>query len=274
MTFVHFKMGIGIKFVQGPHVPHVHTGLSQIFSLPVTKILGYARSLMIEYEKFLENLDRVREGIGRACEMSGRLESVKILPVTKTYSVEVVEYVVRAGLRGVGENRVQEAVEKKGLVKGDLRWELIGHLQTNKVGLALKTFDRIQTVDSEGLLLKLNSGAEVCGKVMRVLLQVNAGEDPAKYGVSCEGVDRLLEVALGLRNIRVEGLMTIPALSEDVGVAERAFNRLREKRDEMEEGFGVELGELSMGMSGDYVEAIKAGSTVVRIGSGLFGRRG
>lgn len=229
---------------------------------------------MIEYEEFLGNLAIVREGIGRACELAGRsVDSVMLLPVTKTHTSEVVEYVSRAGLRVVGENRVQEAVEKKVGVKGDLRWELIGHLQTNKVGLALRTFDRIQTVDSPGLLMKLNSAAEAEGKVMPILLQVNAGEDLAKYGVSCEGADKLLELALSLRTIRVEGLMTIPALSEDVGVAVRAFNRLREKRDELEDKFGVKLPELSMGMSGDYMEAIKAGSTIVRIGSGLFGRR-
>lgn len=229
---------------------------------------------MIGYENFLENLIRVREQIAMACGSVGRpVESVMLLPVTKTYSAEIVEYVERAGLMVVGENRVQEAAEKKALVREGMRWELIGHLQSNKIGLALNIFDRIQSVDSEGLLLKLNRGAEEIARVMPILLQVNAGEDPAKYGVSCEEVDRLLEVALGLDHIKVEGLMTIPQLSGDLSVAERAFNRLRVKRDELSEKFKVKLPELSMGMSGDFVEGIKAGSTIVRIGTGLFGAR-
>ncbi len=231
---------------------------------------------MIQYQNFIENLARVRDEIAEVCERSGRrVESVMLLPVTKTYSAEVVSYVECAGLGMVGENRVPEAAEKKMQVKGNMKWELIGHLQSNKVGLALKTFDRIQSVDSEGLLLKLNSavGAEETGRILPILLQVNAGDDPAKYGVSCQELDRLLEIALGLRHIRVEGLMTIPQLSKDLKVAEYAFNRLRIKRDELAEKFQAELPELSMGMSGDFVEAIKAGSTIVRIGSALFGVR-
>lgn len=231
---------------------------------------------MIQYKNFLENLARIRDEIAGACEVvERRVESVMLLPVTKTYSAEVVGYVSRAGIGVAGENRVQEAAEKKAQVKGDLRWELIGHLQSNKVGLALKTFDRIQSVDSEGLLFKLNSAVETegSGRILPILLQVNAGDDPAKYGVSCEELDGLLEIALGLKHLKVEGFMTIPRLSEDLGVAERTFNRLRIKRDELTAKFNVKLPELSMGMSGDFVEAIKAGSTIVRIGSGLFGAR-
>lgn len=230
---------------------------------------------MVSYEEFCENLKWVEEEIVRACEAFGRArKDVRLLPVTKTHPAEVVEYVVRAGLGSVGENRVQEVVEKKGSVRGDLKWELIGHLQSNKAGLAVEYFDRIQSVDSEKLLRKIDKEAEKQGKVMPVMLQVNVGEDPAKYGVSCEDVEGLIEVGLGLGNVRVEGLMTIGELSGDLKVAERTFNRLREVRDELEGRLGVELRELSMGMSQDYVQAIRAGSTLVRVGSGLFGKRG
>ncbi len=228
---------------------------------------------MITYETFLQNLDLIEQNIENACKRSGRQRSsVTLLPITKTHPVEIIKYVVQSGLESIGENRVQEAVEKKLLLgsSSSLKWELVGHLQSNKVLLAIETFDRIQTIDNEKLLRKLHTAATIKNKNIPILIQVNAGKDPAKFGVELENVDKLLELALTLKNIQVDGLMTIPPLSADIAVAERTFDTLRNTRDRLIEQFKVPLPHLSMGMSNDYVQAIEAGSTIIRIGKRLL----
>src|SRR5436189_92409 len=139
---------------------------------------------MISYGNFLINLNRVREEITEACEFAKRpINSVLILPVTKTYPFQIIEYVKQAGLNAVGENRIQEAAEKKCYLKNQLNWELIGHLQSNKIDLAINTSNRIQSIDSQSLLKKINKSLEKIDKIFPILLQVNVSDDPAKYGV-------------------------------------------------------------------------------------------
>ncbi|HNW42129.1 MAG TPA: YggS family pyridoxal phosphate-dependent enzyme, partial [Opitutaceae bacterium] len=147
------------------------------------------------------------------------------------------------------------------------------HLQSNKAKLAVAHFDRVQSVDSEKLLRVLAQAAEAQSKTLPVLLQINAGNDPAKFGAEPADAPRLLELALALPTLRVEGLMTIAPLSEDRDVARRTFANLRTIRDTLSAQFGVALPELSMGMSGDLAEAIAEGSTLVRVGTALFGQR-
>jgi hypothetical protein len=176
----------------------------------------------------------------------------------------------------VGENRVQEAREKKLSCSGvGVRWELIGHLQSNKAKIAAGLFDRIQSVDSPGLLDGLDRAAAAArpGGRLPVLLQINAGRDPAKHGCELEDAPALLEHALTCYHIVVEGLMTIAPLSDDPDVARRAFEALRECRDALVPRGGVSLAELSMGMSDDWRAAVLAGSTQIRVGSALFGAR-
>jgi hypothetical protein len=168
---------------------------------------------------------------------------------------------------------VQEAVEKRSQTTAAIRWELIGHLQSNKAALAVRHFDRIQSVDSEKLLNLLDGAAGELGRSMPILLQINAGHDPAKFGAEPEAAPRLVEAALARSHLRLEGLMTVAPLSSDPAVAERTFSNLRSLRDELAARFNVPLHELSMGMSGDYPAAIAAGSTLVRIGTALFGGR-
>jgi pyridoxal phosphate enzyme (YggS family) len=177
------------------------------------------------------------------------------------------------GLRAVGENRVQEAVDKKARTTAAVAWELIGHLQSNKSRIAVQHFDRIQSVDSAKLLEILDRVAAELGKTQAVLLQVNAGLDPAKSGVDPAESLRLLETALQLKNIRVDGLMTIAPLSGDPDTARRTFANLREIRDRLRSATGAGLAELSMGMSGDLEAAVAEGSTIVRVGTALFGPR-
>jgi pyridoxal phosphate enzyme (YggS family) len=198
---------------------------------------------------------------------------VRLLAVTKTHPAAAAEYAARYGLRAVGENRVQEGMEKRAQCTAPLAWELIGHLQSNKAKLAVAHFDRVQSVDSEKLLRVLAQAAEAQSKTLPVLLQINAGNDPAKFGAEPADAPRLLELALTLPALRVEGLMTIAPLSEDRDVARRTFANLRTIRDALSAQFGVALPELSMGMSGDLAEAIAEGSTLVRVGTALFGQR-
>ena len=229
---------------------------------------------MIAYEDFLIRAQTVRSQIDRACRQAGRDPSeVALLAVTKTHPAAAAEYAARSGLAAVGENRVQEAVEKKPQAPAGLRWELIGHLQSNKARLAAQTFDRIQSVDSEKLLTHLDRAAGELGKTLAVLLQINAGHDPAKFGAEPADAPRLLEAALARPNLRIDGFMTIAPLSDDPAVAVRTFENLRAIRDDLAARFATPLRELSMGMSGDLEAAIAAGSTVVRIGTALFGAR-
>jgi len=229
---------------------------------------------MITEEKFLINLQRVQDQMAESCRICGREpDDVTLLPVTKNWTAGVVDYCKRAGIVRVGENRVQEALEKKNQIS-NVDWELIGHLQTNKAKLVVGEFTRVQTVDSPKLLQKLNDLS--CQKDVKtsILLQVNAGEDPAKYGCSLEETEALVDFALGLENLVVNGFMTIaPYAPEDLGIASRAFDKLRTLRDDLQEKFAMNFDELSMGMSMDMREAIAAGSTMVRVGSALFGSR-
>jgi PLP dependent protein len=229
-----------------------------------------------EFEIFVEALARVQAAITAACCDAGRdPASVSLLPVTKNHPAEAARFVAQAGLPAVGENRVQEAREKKAVTAvATLRWELIGHLQSNKARLAAGIFDRIQSVDSVKLLNLLDAAAANAALPLHILLQVNAGRDPAKSGCDLEAAPALLEHALGCAHLRVDGLMTIAPLDDSPETARRTFEALRACRDELASRFGSPLHELSMGMSGDMREAILAGSTQVRVGTALFGSRG
>jgi pyridoxal phosphate enzyme (YggS family) len=231
--------------------------------------------MFIEYNVFRENADALLSHMAGHCRAAGRdPKEVALLAVTKSNPPAAAEYALRYGLAAVGENRVQEAIEKRALVDPALRWELIGHLQSNKARLAAAHFERIQSVDSEKLLTALDRAAGDLGKRLPVLLQFNAGNDPAKFGAEPGEAPRLLELALAKSHLQVDGLMTIAPLSPDPAVARRTFANLRAIRDSLTARFGVPLRELSMGMSGDFAAAIAEGSTMVRAGSALYGARG
>jgi pyridoxal phosphate enzyme (YggS family) len=230
--------------------------------------------MIIAYEEFRGLADALRTAMAQACVRAGRTpDAVALLPVTKSQPAAAVDYAFRYGLSAVGESRVQEAVGKRAQTTATVRWELIGHLQSNKVSLAVRHFDRIQSVDSEKLINLIDRAASDLGRTMPILLQINAGRDPAKFGAEPETAARLVEAALAKPHLRLDGLMTIAPLSPDPAVAERTFANLRNLRDELAGRFKVPLPELSMGMSGDYPAAIAAGSTLIRIGTALFRER-
>jgi pyridoxal phosphate enzyme (YggS family) len=230
--------------------------------------------MLADYDEFKRRADAVRSRIAEACALAGRDPAgVELLAVTKSQPPLAAEFAARYGLRAVGENRVQEAVEKRSRTAAAVAWELVGHLQSNKARLAVIHFERIQSVDSARLLEILDREARALGKTMPVLLQVNAGLDPAKSGVEPDEAPGLLAAALRMKSLRVDGLMTIAPLSGGANAAGGAFARLREIRDRLSSETGAPLRELSMGMSADMDAAVAEGSTIVRVGTALFGAR-
>ncbi|MEP6687807.1 MAG: YggS family pyridoxal phosphate-dependent enzyme [Gemmatimonadales bacterium] len=218
------------------------------------------------------SLARVRKAVARHQAVGGWTHPVRIVAVTKTHGPEAVRAAVSAGLADVGENRVQEAVQKQdALPDVPVEWHLIGTLQRNKARHAAGRFAMIHSVDRLDLAAELDRRV-LEGARQAVLVQVNCSDEPQKGGVEPEGLPALLEAMTALTRLDVRGLMTMSALTEDVAVQRRAFRRLRELRDA-----GVLLGhalpELSMGMSGDFPVAVEEGATMIRLGTVLFGER-
>jgi PLP dependent protein len=223
------------------------------------------------------NLARIQDEIAEAARRAGRRpDEITLVGVSKTQPAEACAAAIRAGLRHVGENRVQEAADKFPLVKQLLQgrslptFHMVGHLQSNKAGNAVDLFDCIDSVDSLHLAQALSRRMEG-GREMAVRLEVYVGDDPRRPGIR---PDRLLELAGEISQvpgIRVEGLMTVAPLGGD---ARAAFREVHELKLRLSEALpSVNFGVLSMGMSEDYVLAIEEGSTEVRIGTALFGPR-
>lgn len=222
----------------------------------------------------MDNLEAVRARIAAACTQAGRpLESVRLLAVSKTYGPEAVQTAAAAGQVIFGENRVQEAAAKIPACPGHLQWHLIGHLQRNKAALAAQLFDWVHSVDSLKLLEALDRHAGEAGRRLEVLVQVNVSGERAKSGLAPNEVLAVLARSNELTNVQVRGLMTIPPLTEDPEKARPHFRALRDYRDQWAAELGMDLDELSMGMTHDLEVAIAEGATVVRVGTGIFGQR-
>jgi pyridoxal phosphate enzyme (YggS family) len=218
------------------------------------------------------SLARVRETVARHQEAGGWTHPVRIVAVTKTHGPEAVRAALAAGLTDIGENRVQEALQKQEALPGlPVAWHLIGTLQRNKARHAAGRFALIHSVDRAELATELDRRVPP-GDRQAVLVQVNCSGEAQKGGVEPEGLPALLEVLAGLARRDVRGLMTMSALTDEVAEQRRAFRLLRELRDAAERG-GARLPELSMGMSGDYPAAVEEGATMIRLGTVLFGER-
>ena len=226
-----------------------------------------------------ETLPRVQERIAQAVARSGRKTDVTLVAVTKGHPVGAVQAALALGHRDCGENRVQELEEKVGLVGREaVRWHLIGHLQRNKVKLALPLFDLIHSIDSVRLAQELSKEAVKAGATVRGLAQVNVSGEETKGGF--EGSDSLAaaiaEIAqvVELPGLEVVGLMTMAPLTDDEQVLRTTFRRARELFDRCgQELQSFEPRHLSMGMSNDFELAVEEGSTMVRLGTTLFGER-
>jgi len=221
------------------------------------------------------NIERVLERIAAAARRSGRDPSaVRLVAVSKYVPVERIREAVEAGIRCLGENRVQEGRDKieSGPWPADLEWHLIGRLQSNKTKPAARLFDAVQSVDRIEIARALDRHARQAGRVLPVLLQVHIGGETTKGGFAPEALDAALAETASLGNLRVEGLMAIPPFRPDPGAARADFRLLRELRDRaLRRHPGIR--ELSMGMSHDFEIAVEEGATIVRVGTAVFGER-
>ena len=224
---------------------------------------------------FRERLDDVRSRIQRAAGRSGRPGSaVTLIAVTKTVPPEVVAAAVGEGLTDLGENRVQEAESKVASVGRDgVRWHLIGHLQGNKAGRAVALFDRFHAIDGAEIADRLSRRAVEAGRRLPVMIEVNVSGEVTKFGVRPGDLGALAERVAGLEGLALDGLMTVGAPVETPEEARGDFARLRGLREDTARRIGRPLPELSMGMSGDFEVAVEEGSTMVRVGTALFGAR-
>lgn len=213
------------------------------------------------------NFQAVEARVAEACRRAGRQRGdVTLVAVTKTFPPEAVSAVIAAGATDVGENRVQEARDKKPAVEGPARWHLIGHLQSNKAKDAVRLFDVIHSIDSIGLAGKVAAAAEAFGKKQAVLIEVNVGREEQKSGAVPERVPDLVEEIRRLASLELIGLMAIPPQGEPEQTR-RWFRDLKR----MTESCG--LSQLSMGMTDDFEVAIEEGATIVRVGRAIFGTR-
>lgn len=220
-----------------------------------------------------ERFARVRERVEEAARRCGREPAdVRVCAVTKTAGLDAVREAVAAGARILGESRVQVAAEKireAGDLAGKVSWHLIGHLQGNKARRAVEHFDRIDGVDSVELGRRLSRLGEERGDPVRILAEINVSGEASKRGFSrAEAVDGLAELR-GLPGVRLEGLMTMAPFTEDTAAVRACFADLRRLRDGL--AYAPDLEELSMGMTNDFEIAVEEGSTMVRVGTAIFG---
>ena len=220
-----------------------------------------------------ERLAAVRAEIARRQGAGRWTHPVTIVAVTKGFGLDAVQAALEVGLTELGENRVQEALPKiDDPVGRGASWHLIGHLQRNKAKLVPGRFVLVQSVDSLALAEELERRAAARGVTQRVLLQVNVAGEAQKSGCALDEAPALASAVARLPRLRLEGLMTLAPLTDDVDVQRRTFGGLRRLRDAMQED-GLWLPALSMGMSADYATAVEEGTTMIRLGTALFGPR-
>lgn len=222
-----------------------------------------------------ENLETVKKNIAAACEKAGRDPGeVTLIAVSKTKPVEMLKEAYDAGVRDFGENRVQELVEKYDQMPGDVRWHLIGHLQTNKVKYIVDKVCMIHSVDSLKLAKEISSQAVKHNVTVDILLEVNVAEEETKFGASSEGVIDLAKEVSKLPGINIRGLMTVAPYVVDPEENRQVFVALSKLAVDitpfLRDNHNVVL---SMGMSNDYQVAVTEGATCVRVGTGIFGER-
>lgn len=223
------------------------------------------------------NIEMVLDSIAKAALNCGRApDSVQLVAVSKTMPVEKIKAAMAAGQTVFGENYIQDAVEKINAIDDDsIKWHFIGHLQTNKAKYAVRFFDLIHTVDSLKLASEINRQAEKINKIQSVLIQVNISGESSKSGATKEAAPDMVRKMREMNNITVKGMMTVPPYFIDPERARPYFRALAGLCGEIRKSAipGVDMSQLSMGMSNDFAVAIEEGATLVRIGTSIFGER-
>jgi len=223
-----------------------------------------------------ENIQSVEERIQAACARAGRSrDEVTLICVTKTMPVEDLRQAYDAGQRSFGENRVQEINDKFPQLPSDIQWHMIGHLQRNKVKYLMDKAVMIHSVDSAALAQAISKEAVKAGRVMDILLEVNAAEEESKFGLTCADVLPLIREIAPLPGIRICGLMTVAPFTDDPETNRVFFRKLRDLSVDIgrESIDNVSMHILSMGMTGDFEVAIEEGATHIRVGTAIFGKR-
>jgi pyridoxal phosphate enzyme (YggS family) len=224
----------------------------------------------VNYQIIIGRLHEAASKVGRDAR------EIKLLAAAKSRSIDAMQVAIAAGVTMIGENYVQEAQAKKQEIRKPVEWHMIGHLQRNKAKAAVELFDVIESLDSAALARELDKEGAKGGKIVRAFIEVNLAGEESKSGIAKNQVKSLLEEAGRLAHITVEGLMTVPPFRENPEEVRRYFRELRDLRAELGDLRlpNVQLKELSMGMTHDYMVAIEEGATIVRIGTALFGPRG
>jgi pyridoxal phosphate enzyme (YggS family) len=225
-------------------------------------------------ETIKNNLEIINEKIKKAALRANRNpQEIKLVAVTKTATIEQIKEAISAGVKIIGENKVQEAKEKYQILSDDIEWHLVGHLQTNKVKYAIEIFDCIHSVDSIKLAQEIDKRSLQFGKTTNFLVEVNVSGEETKYGIKPEEVEPFLKEISEFSRIRVRGLMTIAPIAEDKEEVRPYFRKLRELSEEIKNKNikNVKMDYLSMGMTEDFEVAIEEGANMVRIGRGIFG---
>jgi pyridoxal phosphate enzyme (YggS family) len=221
-----------------------------------------------------ENLERVQAQIADAARKSWRSDNdVVLVAISKTHDADRVREAHDAGQQLFGESKVQEARAKIPLLPSSLRWQLVGHLQKNKIRHALPLFELFHGIDSLPLAEDMNRIADEDGMHPRVLLEINISGEGSKFGFKPDTLHAEMESLLALPRLSIEGLMTIPPLAPEAEASRKYFMDLRELRDRLEKEFDLKLPQLSMGMTNDFAIAVEEGATLVRVGTAIFGER-
>ena len=225
--------------------------------------------------EIIANLAAIQARINAACAACGREpDEVRLLPVSKTVPAERLHYAYAAGIRLLGENKVQEAYDKWQALAAleGLQWAVIGHLQSNKVKYVARFAAEFQALDSLDIAESLDRRLQQEGRSLDVFVQVNTSDEPQKYGIAPDTAAAFIHALPQYSSLRLRGLMTLALFSDDKDAVRRCFIRLRELRDRLRET-NPAIAELSMGMSGDFELAIAEGATTVRVGQAIFGAR-
>lgn len=223
---------------------------------------------------YIENFKAIRERIDEIARLNGRSpDEITILAVSKNFDADNIQKAISEGILLFGENRLQEARAKIPLLKGDFRFHLVGHLQSNKAKEAVKLFDLIHSIDSLSTAQRVDIEAARINKVQKILIQVNTSGEESKNGIPPEKALALCKDISMLPNIELSGLMTIGPFTDNTGEIRASFILLKRLLKEANERLGLSMKELSMGMSSDYTVAVEEGATLVRIGTSIFGKR-
>ena len=227
------------------------------------------------FEHIKANIREIKERIANAAMRSGRNpEEITLVAVSKRHPAEMIKAAVEAGVTDIGESRVQEALPKINELGNITRWHMIGHLQTNKVSKAAELFDMIQSVDSIKLAETLNRAAESHGRTIDCLLEINSTGENSKFGVTPDEVMECINKMIELKHLRLCGVMTIGPFTDDLERIHSTYRMTCEIFKEARKIADEHFTELSMGMSDDFEIAVEEGSTMVRVGTAIFGPRG